>query len=575
MPDRPVKWSDRYTAWRARRVPACEGFVLEPEPRTLGSYARGRQLLEGRFLFAGELVEAQETALWDLPMPHVAFERALHGYRWLDDLASLGDAEARELGQNWFDIWARRHLVGRGLGWLPHLVARRVIRLINHSDFLLRGASPELKELFYKSLAQHGAFLERTWSKVPEGPRRFEALVGTIQAGVYLKGFDAPLAAVTQALAKDCDRMIDQNGGIASRNPESLLELFEILGWAAESLKTAEHPVPAGLSDALARIAPTLRALRHADGGLARFHGGARGADGRLDQALLTSGVRTPRRAGLVMGFHRLQAGRTTLIADSAAPPTGPGSEMAHASTLAFEVTSGRRPLIVNCGPGGAFGMRWARAGRATPSHSTLSIDGVSSAQLSDVGEMLEKGPRSVQHEVLTNEDGTVWEAAHDGYGASHGLTHIRRIEMSNDGRSIDGTDTLTTLSDEDKRIYDKSLTREKMRTVPYSVRWHLHPDVRASLDMGGSAVSLELKSGELWVFRHDGQFMLRLEPSVYLQKGTLEPRPSQQIVLLGRAMSYATRIRWSLAKAQDTPIALRDVEERDFNTDGADVDAT
>jgi hypothetical protein len=27
--------------------------------------------------------------------------------------------------------------------------------------------------------------------------------------------------------------------------------------------------------------------------------------------------------------------------------------------------------------------------------------------------------------------------------------------------------------------------------------------------------------------------------------------------------MSYSTRVRWSLAKAQDTPLAVRDLEDR------------
>ena len=84
--------------------------------------------------------------------------------------------------------------------------------------------------------------------------------------------------------------------------------------------------------------------------------------------------------------------------------------------------------------------------------------------------------------------------------------------------------------------------------------------------DLGGAAVSMTQKSGEIWVFRQDGAAEMRLEPSVYLENGRLRPRASQQVVLSGRAMSYSTRIRWSLSKAQDTPTALRDL--RDFEDD-------
>ena len=70
----------------------------------------------------------------------------------------------------------------------------------------------------------------------------------------------------------------------------------------------------------------------------------------------------------------------------------------------------------------------------------------------------------------------------------------------------------------------------------------------------------MALKSGEIWVFRYDGAAKLSLEPSVYLEKNRLKPRASKQVVLSGAAIDYATRIRWSLAKAQDTPIGVRDL---------------
>ena len=58
----------------------------------------------------------------------------------------------------------------------------------------------------------------------------------------------------------------------------------------------------------------------------------------------------------------------------------------------------------------------------------------------------------------------------------------------------------------------------------------------------------------------------MTLEPSVYLEKGRLRPRATKQVVLSGRAMDYATRIRWSLSKAQETPISIRDVAPDELN---------
>ena len=55
MTPKPGKASlgNRLAMWRARRSPPALGFVSTPEPRSIGLYSKGRQLVAGNFLFAG------------------------------------------------------------------------------------------------------------------------------------------------------------------------------------------------------------------------------------------------------------------------------------------------------------------------------------------------------------------------------------------------------------------------------------------------------------------------------------------------------------------------------------------
>lgn len=564
-PPRRSGFLDRLQARRAAMARPATGFTSQPEPRTIGSFARGRQLVGGNFLFAGYLVEAPETAIWDLPMPSRAFEEELHGFTWLDDLAALGDGAARRRAQDWTNRWVATHGRGRGPGWHPDLTGRRLIRWINHALFLLNGMPTPEAIAYYRSLGQQTIFLSRRWKSAAHGLPRFEALTGLIYAGLALQGMSQHVAPATQALAREARGQIDAEGGIPTRNPEELLEVFTLLTWAVSALSEADQTPPAEVLEAIERIAPTLRALRHADGGLARFHGGGRGAEGRLDQALAASGVRPSVPAGLAMGYARLSTGRTSVVMDAAPPPAGAYAANAHASTLAFELTSGRRPVVVNCGSGASFGADWRRAGRATQSHSTLSIEGVSSAQLETIkgkraGEYLVAGPDRVDVQHDQSGQGVAINAWHDGYVPSHGVLHARSLRLSPDGRALMGEDTLGAFSDAQRRIFDKAMDAAKLQGIAYAIRFHLHPDVDAALDMGGTAISLALKSGEIWVFRHDGHAELRLEPSVYLETGRLKPRATQQIVLAARVLDEARQINWTLAKAQDTPLGVRDL---------------
>lgn len=569
---RSTRFLNRLYARFSAQQRAATGFVSQPEPRTVGSFAKGRQLIGGNLLFAGTLIEAPGTSLWAVDAPDTAFEADRQGFGWLDDLAAIGDRQARHTAQTWLFDWIDTYGRGTGPGWTPDLAGRRIIRWINHAIFLLRGLEREDSDRFYRSLARQTWFLNKRWQGALPGLPRFEALTGLIFAGLSLEGMEALTDPAMQAMLRECDAQIDSQGGLATRNPEELLEVFMLLTWSAAALQEAGRRVPAPHLAAIERIAPTLRTLRHADGGLARFHGGGRGLEGRLDHALAASHVTQRHADGLAMGYARLSAGRTSIIVDASEPPTAKASYNAHASTLAMELTSGRRPLLVNCGSGVSFGPDWRRAGRATPSHSVLCLDGYSSARLAESEkstgrEAMVDGPDYVPIEISEAPDAVRFQGGHNAYVKTHGLTAARTLELTFDGRGLAGEDMLLAMDDADKRRFDKALDATRLDGVRFDIRFHLHPDVDASVDLGGAAISLALKSGEIWVFRHDGTQDLSLQASVFLEKGRLKPRATKQIVLSGRAMEYATRIRWSLSKAQDTAIAVRDLrmDDRDI----------
>lgn len=559
-----ITLGNQLAIWRAGFGKAASGFVSQPEPRSIGLFSRGKQLVAGNFLFAGHLIEAPGQSIWDLRAPDAPFAAEIHGFGWLDDLAAVADAPARKRAQDWTYGWIAATPKGTAAGWTPDLTGRRLIRWINHAPFLLVGRPSTDSAAYFASASRQLRFLARSWTKAQPGLPRFEALTGLIVAGLALDGMQTLTRPALAALAQDCRQEIDAGGGIPTRNPEDLLEVFTLLNWARLALAEAAADVPPDIQAAMERIAPTLRALRHADGGLARFHGGGRGMEGRLDTSLALSGVRGAPGQGLAMGFARLSSGRTTVIMDCAAPPGGLAGQSAHASTLGFELTSGRRPLVVNCGSGSPFGAEWRRAGRATASHSTLSLEGFSSSRFGRSSQdiLIDRAPFLGVTQAQDNA-GFHASAAHGGWSLTHGLTHGRVLSLDIAGRRLTGTDLLEARTPTETRILSPLLA--KGAGIPFAVRLHLHPDVDAQLDMGGTAVSMALKSGEIWVFRHDGRCELTLQSSVYLERGRLQPRATKQIVLSGLVTALQTRIGWTLAKAQDTPLAIRDLDREEL----------
>jgi uncharacterized heparinase superfamily protein len=76
---------------------------------------------------------------------------------------------------------------------------------------------------------------------------------------------------------------------------------------------------------------------------------------------------------------------------------------------------------------------------------------------------------------------------------------------------------------------------------VGFTLRFHIHPDVRVSRLEGG-AILLKLPNGEGWRFRAGGG-ELTIEESIYAGGETV--RRAEQLVVRGEAHKDATEAAW------------------------------
>jgi uncharacterized heparinase superfamily protein len=536
----------RFALWRSGRGAVPAGFARVPEPRDIGAALRAEALVAGTFRIDREVVTLTHgQALWD-----AASGPDAQGFGWLADLAAQPNAAARALARQWTAAWLAHPATATG--WRDEVAARRLTHLVRHAALLTEGPPDPLpRTAILSAIATHVRMLE---PRLQTSPARLHIAVALVEAGTVLPDGSALARRAADVATVEVDRSIHRDGTLAARSPEHLLDLTGDALAVHACLTAAVLPVPPALIAAMTRAAPVLRALRHADGSLARFNGGASGVPGLADRILAATGVRVSGADRLAMGFARLSAGRTTVIADNAAPP-----EDGHAGTLAFELTSGRRPLVVNCGSGTAFGADWEQAGRATPSHSTLAVDGVSSSRLGtgpDAARLVQCARITAAHQ-LTEEGDHGCHAAHDGWAATHGLLHARTLILSADGRALYGEDRLSPgTHDQRKRL--AAHIREH-GPIAVSVRFHLHPHAVPHAD--GDDLLIALKSGEVWEFRHDSVARLTLGPSVYLDPARVHPQATQVITLAALLQDHTLRIGWTFAKAEDTPTVIRDLE--------------
>lgn len=555
-----------------------------PEDFYAGNPERGSEIRAGRFPLAGDLlsVDPEQDNIWLKPAPTRAFARRLHGFGWLRDVIAApedgdredngkddgdredGDREtdttmmaagpetARLLVDSWIKAFGRWN----SFAWGHGVLSARIINWLRAGEVLFDAPeeSRKSRNARLRSLLRQARYLQRTIPLAHDGAVRLRCAIALSFAGLSIPKQGGLQKAGLAALEKEVKRQILPDGGHVSRSPRAGTEALIDLIALRDVAEKAGVEFPREIVRAIDRLAPMSRFFRMSDGGLASFHGGGECDHGALKLALSRdeTGAK-PFGFAPHSGYHRAEAGGATIIVDVGKAPPGALSTGAHASALAFELcTSGGR-LVVNCGWHDDQPSTWREAVRATAAHSTLTLEETSSARLFPPGWQRDLlGPRltSAPGPVTARrneEDMGIWlEGIHEGYRGEYGLSHRRRVFLAADGGDLRGEDALF------RPVSDGPPDDVDVR-YRFAIRFHLHPDVRASLSRDNMSALLVQPDGDGWRFRTDGG-PIQLERSVYLAAGA-PPQRATQIVVQGEAEPFGAgdrppnRVRWAFQR--------------------------
>ena len=534
--------------WRSTRLhdltlarPRAAGLVARPRDLRPPRPELARAILDGRFAFAGEALEAGPGGdPWNRPSPSRPFAVQLHRLAWLPSLLAEGDAGARE-GLRLVLGWRRLFDRPSAFAWGADVLERRVFNLA----CALPAVSDQASEAEGAGLAQSLARQARHLLPLDRGPaRRAERLAACAVAGAALAGEagERLLAAAGRRLGPALDAAVLADGGLRTRSPEQAMELLFDLMTLDDVLVQRGRESPEGVARALDRLGGAVRVFALGDGRLAAFNGGGPSDPERVAAALAyDDATGRPYDHAPHSGYHRLQAPALHVIADAAAPPPERWSEAACAQPLAIEVVCGRERLIANAGwtPDAAAPAALRLAAAAS---TAVLGEGSPGAPLAGVaaralGPRLRGGAADVRARREEDEAGVWLELSHDGWAATLGFLHERRLFLDKAAGELRGEDRFTPAREERPR-----------RAQPFAVRFHLPPPVRATPARDGRSVLIRGASDRGWWLRNDAP-EVAVEPSVMVEADV--PRPALQVVLRGLAPPEGARVRWKLAPVE------------------------
>lgn len=494
-----------------------------------GSAGLGRALAAERFVLAGRKVEGME-AVWTAAAAQGPWSEAFHGFSWLADLAAAEERSATAAARRLTAAWLARYGAWHPIAWAPAATATRLESWLLWRTLLIDHEAEALAAAVDRAFARQARHLARTGPGAAMGPARVQVARALILAGIAL-GLDERLMERGESLLDEeiADQVLP-DGATTDRRPDSIAALLDTLVGLRAVLDSNGRRPPEAMLAAIEQLAPALRYLRHADGALAVFHGGAAGDARRIEALLARCGTTGAAAPSLPHGgYQRMAAGETVLLVD-AGPPPPPGSDrLAHAAPLAFEMSAGAERLIVNCGAEPEAGPAWRAAQRATAAHSTLVLRDTNAVPLAEDGGLAGRPEVTCRRE--TGQGGEILlQLGHDGYRPGLKVAHKRRIFLSPDGTDL--------------RVEERIAGPGEH---PAALRLHLDPAVRASLLADGEGALLRLPSGQGWRLRVAGG-RPRIEGSIYFGAGA-PPRKTEQIVVEAKLVQAGPPLRWALQR--------------------------
>ena len=454
-------------------------------------------------------------------------------FEWIRDLRVEGGSDARARARDLIAGWVDSNQRWQLPDWRPDIMGRRLAVLALNYGWYGHSAPEQFQDNLSAALDMQLNCLATDWRRMRSAEDQISALRGLALAEIAFGISPEKFAALLDLIMPKLDSVILADGGHVSRMPDRNVTLMRQLV-ELRIAASAAGVDSTRLGDMITRMGALIRMWRHGDGRLAHFNGGGGINAAHVEETLLRAGVRgKPLQQAPYSGFLRIGSGRTVVIMDAGEPvAVRDGQDVTGLGTLGFEMSVGQTQLIVN--PGQMMtDPTMRRIMASTAAHSTLGLDNQNSSS-----------PRKGRMasisgvEVGEADGGILAVATHDGFDASHGLLHHRKLYLKTGGANLRGADILE-YTGAPGEIPQLAL-----------IRFHLHPRVTAAMLANGSVLMKIRGSKTGWTMKASGA-VAEIDNSVYFDDGVRQA--CQQIILKAVITDIRTigthEVRWAFTR--------------------------
>ncbi len=465
--------------------------------------------------------------------------KKLHNFSWLP---ALNIKTEKELGCLIIDQWINNFSNYNEKYWTLDVVTMRLIYWISSYEIIFKNSDLIFRSKVINNIVKQTKHLFKNISLVRGGVDKIKSLAVLILVGNSFEQYEEYTQYGLKNLEDELGNFVNKDGFVKSKNPEDLFWTLYFLVLIREWLTLSRKQTPAFINIYINSLGTCFKFLRFSNGDLPLFNGANQINTEKFYEFLESRGYEFENMENIFCGYAKIKSKKIELFIDANNPSSMLHSRNYQAGPLSFELASNGVKFICNSGSGKNLGEELSYLSSSTAAHSTVTINDTSSCIFQKnalirkyFGNSLIEKHNIFKQEFKNDKEFIQHIIGHDGYEKRFKILHERQITLFKLKNHIEGIDSLKC-----KNLENKNLT--------FSVRFHIHPDIRITKTMGND-ILLSSSGGEGWIFRSP-QIPTKIEKNLYFGNSD-NIKETSFILLEGNVENENTNIIWHLEKAK------------------------
>jgi len=465
--------------------------------------------------------------------------KKLHNFSWLP---ALNIKTEKELGCLIIDQWINNFSNYNEKYWTLDIVTMRLIYWISSYEIIFKNSDLIFRSKVINNIVKQTKHLFKNISLISGGVDKIKSLAALILVGNSFEQYEEYTQYGLKNLEDELGNFVNKDGFVKSKNPEDLFWTLYFLVLIREWLTLSRKQTPAFINIYINSLGICFKFLRFSNGDLPLFNGANQINTEKFYEFLKSRGYEFESMENIFCGYAKIKSKKIELFIDANNPSSMLHSRNYQAGPLSFELASGGIKFICNSGSGKNLGKELSYLSSSTAAHSTVTINDTSSCIFQKnalirkyFGNSLIEKHNILKQEFKNDKEFIQCIISHDGYEKRFKILHERQITLFKLKNHIEGIDSLKC-----KNLENKNLT--------FSVRFHIHPDIRITKTMGND-ILLSSSGGEGWIFRSP-QIPTKIEKNLYFGNSD-NIKETSFILLEGNVENENTNIIWHLEKAK------------------------